>query len=670
MWSKNKKLTLLLVLTGVLLLAVAGILINSLLFPYLDAKNSMDPDGMLTFLTQEDGTLQVQWPEGQNAQSYELQVLETDGTLLHSCTTSECFSLLPQLPADRELVVRVISAHGYSHWNRSGEDALEATLKLAPPEIGSLEWSADVEEDTVTVSFDMADADLCRVYVTAGEEAPALIEELKDGHLQLRFGDGEKYAMPTHAQPLQITFQPEKQSGQVFFQGSCSSGFTLTREDLLDTELNLEYTENSNNTYTLTWSETKGDHYEVLLSTNNGESWQTLAVIPNDGERTFTTEPLKAYTDYTLWVVAVGGQIMPNSEFAAVSQPLQLSTGAQLLYSTIWPLMDQPIYADPAATEELGTAAAGSAWCVIGAADRFLKIRYNDRDAYIDSDYCMINLPEYIGNLCLYDITNSYSSKYLVHDYGIDNVSGTVITGYENVMLAEGEYLVPLLFPTAQKLIKAGETAIEMGYKLKIYDSYRPKDATEDIYYVTSTILNDPIPDYTFNELSQMGLAVAPEGDADGVKNISYYALMTNWGEYELGVFLAPGTSRHNYGVALDLTLVDAEGRELAMQTPMHDLSWYSAFKRNNANAYLLYQIMSGAGLQNISSEWWHYQDNKVYNTLRYLPLRSGISYECWVSDGNGWRYRLNDGSFYTDCTQFVGGQPYTFDEKGYVTIG
>ena len=671
MWSKYKKRLLLAILAGVLMLALAGVLVSNLLFPYLEAKSTMDPTGTLTILTRDDGTMQVQWPAGENAQSYALQILEQDGTVLYSCTAADCFAEVPQMPSDRELTVRVSSCHGFGSWTRTGEESLETTVNMAPPEISAFAWSADEETDTVSVSFDMAGSDLCRVFFSAGEEEPAQIEELTRGQLELRFGEGERFAIPAHDQPLHLAFRPERQEGQVFFQGS-GCGFTLTRDDFLTRQLDVQCEQNSNSTYTLTWSETKGAQYEVLLSTDGGESWKSLAVIPWDQPRTFTTDRLEPYTDYTFWVVSTGGQTMPDSEFAAVSQPLQLRTGAQLIYSTIWPLMDRKVFADPEATQELGTVPAGSAWCVLGIEGNYLKIRYQQQDAYIDGDYCMINLPEYIGNLCSYDITNSYASKYLVHEFGIDGVSGTVVAGYENVRVREGEYVVPLLFPTAQKLIKAAEAAAEAGYRLKIYDSYRPKIATDDIYARTKLILWDALPASTYTG-KHVSVPTPPEDGVDaeipeGTPHRSYWGLMTNYGEYSLGMFLAPGKSKHNYGVAMDLTLEDSGGNELTMQTSIHDLSWYSAFRRNNANANLLYKIMSGTGLVPISSEWWHYQDNEVYDTHPFLPLRTGVSLQCWVCDGNGWRYRLPDGSFYTDCTQTIEGQPYTFDGNGYVT--
>ena len=732
MLSKNRKIILLLCLLGTLALLIAGaFLVPNLLIPYGNAKNTMDPGGILTIQANDDGTMQASWPAGENAERYTLEILETDGTVLHTATTTACFAALPELPADRELTMRVTSSCGYGSHTRQGEEALEATVTLPAPQIEDLSWIPNADLGTVDISFDMEPGDLCRVYMAADDGEPVLTEELHEGELRLCFGAGEKYALPEYGQTLQFTFQVERTVGNVSYQGSTAAGFTLTREHLLGTDLNVQYTDNGEASYTLTWNETKGARYEVRLSEDGGRSWRTVTTVDADQERTYTLRNLEAYADYSVMVAAVGGQTMPDSEYAAVSETIELRTGANLLYSTIWPMMDVKAYADAEATQELGTVTAGSAWCVLGLEGQYFKIRYNGQDAYINSEYCMINLTEYLGSLCVYDITNSYSSIYTVHEYGISKVSGAVISGYENVQIAKGEYLVPLLFPTAQKLLKAGEAAKEQGYTLKIYDSYRPQIATGQIYQRTSAILENTVPSSTYSGKtvkdlhlldwdpdeeeevaatepvqtdptdSPAGETTPAAGDAETItpstesseeaastageitiaevtivplanetksKELTYEILMTNNGEYRLGVFLAAGTSRHNFGVALDLTMVDSDGREVSMQTSMHDLSWYSAARRNNTNANILYKIMTGAGFHNIYSEWWHYQDDEIYAKNTYKPLKNGVSWECWVTDGVGWRYRLADGSYYALCTQTIDGESYTFDENGYVT--
>ena len=192
MWSKNGKKVLLLCAAGVLALAAVLLLVTSFLIPYRSAKNTMNPDSALRIEEREDGALQVFWPAGENAQSYELQVLETDGGLLYSCSTTDCSAVLPSLPADRELVLRVSSGHTYGRFNRKGEQVLEATLVLAAPRIRDLNWQADAEEDTVDVEFDMSDGEICRVYMAAGDDVPVLTEEVHGGKLQMKFGYGEK----------------------------------------------------------------------------------------------------------------------------------------------------------------------------------------------------------------------------------------------------------------------------------------------------------------------------------------------------------------------------------------------------------------------------------------------------------------------------------------------
>lgn len=686
MWSKHKKTTLLLgIVCALLLVVLSAFLVVGLLIPYHNAKNSMNPDGMLTVLTNEDGTLRVEWPEGSNASGYKLQILESDGTALHSDSTTECFGIVPALPADRELVVRVTSVHDYDGKTREGMEALEAVIMTPSPKIRDLHWNPDEERDTVDIDFDMSEGDLCRVYMAVGDEAPVLVEELREGKLQLRFGEGEKYAVPTHDQPLHFSFQLERAGDKVLCQGGGAEGFTLTREHLLGTELAVKHTYIGDNTYTFTWNETKGAYYDVRFSEDGGKTWMTMAHIPANRDRTYTTPSLTACTDYLVSVVAVGGYSAADGGIAAEAEPIAIHTDEKLLYSTIWPLMDLTVCGDQRARQELGTAAAGSAWCLLGQEGKYFKIRYQGQDGYINSDYCMINVAEYLGNLCVYDITNSYSSIYLVHEYGIENVSGTVITGYEDVKVGQEKYLVPLLFPTAQKLRNAALSAKEQGYKLKIYDSYRPQDATTSIYDQTFAIMRTAVPAQTFtgktvNDLHLLNgdpyqtVVEKEETDEGTVVTTStmmpYITLMTNNGQYPLSVFLAPYISRHNYGIALDLTLADADGKELEMQTSMHDLSWYSITKRNNDNANTLYKIMYEAGLRNIYSEWWHFQDNDVYERRALQPLKSGVSWECWVADNNGWRYRLKDGSFYANCTRTIDGQSYTFDENGYTGIG
>lgn len=91
-----------------------------------------------------------------------------------------------------------------------------------------------------------------------------------------------------------------------------------------------------------------------------------------------------------------------------------------------------------------------------------------------------------------------------------------------------------------------------------------------------------------------------------------------------LKIYVAPAFrgGRHNYGVAVDLTIVDEEGKPLDMGTDFdyfgeeahlgnedkHIQSgrFLSEVKKNRA---LLQKVMKSAGMRPYTKEWWHYQE-------------------------------------------------------------
>lgn len=72
--------------------------------------------------------------------------------------------------------------------------------------------------------------------------------------------------------------------------------------------------------------------------------------------------------------------------------------------------------------------------------------------------------------------------------------------------------------------------------------------------------------------------------------------------------------SNHSRGAAVDLTLVDAQGRELDMGTPFDEMAQASHHfhpalpPEAHRNRFLLLAIMTQAGFHSLDEEWWHYQ--------------------------------------------------------------
>lgn len=124
----------------------------------------------------------------------------------------------------------------------------------------------------------------------------------------------------------------------------------------------------------------------------------------------------------------------------------------------------------------------------------------------------------------------------------------------------------------AEKIVKAHEwLQKEHGLGLKMFDCYRPRPAQQRLWDVV------PDPDY-----------VTPPAKG----------------------------SMHNRGLAVDLTLVDAKGKELNMGTP-YDFFGKEAHTDNISlpaevlkNRNLLKQALTAQGFSGIRTEWWHFSLN------------------------------------------------------------
>lgn len=143
-----------------------------------------------------------------------------------------------------------------------------------------------------------------------------------------------------------------------------------------------------------------------------------------------------------------------------------------------------------------------------------------------------------------------------------------------------------LRFKTVKAIIKANEAFMKKGYKIKFFDCYRPLDIQKKMWAIVSN------PSYV----------------ADPKKG-----------------------SIHNRGGAVDITLVDSNGKELDMGTafdffgPEASHNYDNLSKEIKANRKLLRKIMKQNGFNSFDSEWWHYN------------LKSGltdkVSNEKWKCD-------------------------------------
>jgi D-alanyl-D-alanine dipeptidase len=643
--------------------------------PWHRAVSTMPAGGKMVIEAYEDRTLMLTWPESDRADRYYVEIFvpasseEEEPQMIYQCYSETPFCYLPRIPDAMELTLRVNSVVDYDNLTgrqlRFGKAPLEVTTTFRIPAVILSEWTSDPDTQTVDIAFELNNGDLAHLSLTDDSDVCLMNQQTDSGGLELVFGDKGDLPVPGFGKHYDLTIFASRQEAGLMFRGYVSARIKLVRDDFLGRNLVVTCTDMGDNVCHLSWNETKGEYYEVQSWNAETGDWNAIYEVPGDGERNYTSPHLKAFSQYIYRVVAVGGQTMEDSPYAAVSDAATFNTRESAIFATVWPTKNLKAYSNAERTEEVTDVPAGEALCVLDEENGMFAVGINGQVCYIDSNYCMINLPEYIGDLCSYRITNSYSSLYMVHEFQIPRVTDVITRGYEYVRMADGSFLVPLLYPTAQKLVKAAQSALTQGYRLKIYDSFRPYVATRQIYDLTEDILDEPIPEKTFTGVGIHTLNLpAPE---KGEEELTYRRVMTQ-GNWELSSFLAKNGSLHNLGIALDLTLEELNtGKELRMQTSIHDLSSYSVLSRNNSNAWTLASIMKDAGFGDLVSEWWHFQDNEARDTLTPQTVYYGITAECWMADDFGWKYRKRDGTYYQNVTVTIGDAEYTFDEWGYV---
>lgn len=144
-----------------------------------------------------------------------------------------------------------------------------------------------------------------------------------------------------------------------------------------------------------------------------------------------------------------------------------------------------------------------------------------------------------------------------------NNFTGQVVYDFSTAIARTG---------TAEKLAAASEDLKKKGYRIKVWDAYRPVSAQERLFevYPDPSFVAEPNPNFS-----------------------------------------------HQKGVTFDLTICDLEGNELPMQTEFDNFT-SDAFRSaprsaiHDKNYHILNDAMIKAGFVGYENEWWDYRDNEM----------------------------------------------------------
>ncbi len=183
--------------------------------------------------------------------------------------------------------------------------------------------------------------------------------------------------------------------------------------------------------------------------------------------------------------------------------------------------------------------------------------------------------------------------------YSTYNFVGERIDGYE-------EPCALLTKEAARALKSVGNEMIVQGYRLKIFDAYRPACAVKRFVLWGIEDQDIRMKPYFYPELEKQVL-------------------------FEKGYIAVQ--SSHSRGSAVDLTLLDMKtGKELDMGSPFDLFSetshpdYRGITTEQYENRMLLQRVMVRNGFQPIDCEWWHFslKDEPYPNTYFEFPVSAG----------------------------------------------
>lgn len=267
----------------------------------------------------------------------------------------------------------------------------------------------------------------------------------------------------------------------------------------------------------------------------------------------------------------------------------------------------------------------GAVFTILKEQDDWLQIQTETIIGWVQKPYILINLPDVIPSI-IYKNTNVDNSVFRSSGESIPNITDSSLydsKGY-NTRLNREEYIMPVLFPMAKKIMAAQKMALNENNTLIIYEGFRPFSVQMKIA----------------EELQKLALS-----NPEVMQGISQAPWSIDW-------FISTKVSNHQVGYAIDVSLgkVIQLGEEIIgnylikpvvnyeeylMQTNIHELStqsaiysapvtvhsstaWEQAIALPAVNQYtfLLQKYMTNNGLTPLASEWWHFNDLDSLNLL------------------------------------------------------
>ena len=609
-------------------------------------------------------TLTIEWQKPDNVESVNVYVYSDDerkelGNITDNSVTIDGVQLGKPLTIEYEIIQKrkLFGLFDLSIFHNTMEETINPVEMIPPEHTTELETGLDSQSLKVKWPIE-GEGDIHLFYLrNTGEWEPVEIDKMG----RKTFIIGEDIDFPGPDQPISFRARTSKKIDDIEFYSAYSTAVEVKRADLMPKDIILDCKRDEEGKYIFTFNESVKNIYEIQQRGPGTSGYETLETFKVDGtikENTFSysVDWLPSGTELSFRVIAYN-EDEPDKKIKSDEKKVVGETTSD--YCTIWPVANLKVYDTADSSNKIANVDVGECYSVVEESNgRFKILLKNGQYGYVDTRYCMINLAEFLGNMCIYDIRNSFESDITIHDNPVPELTGKTVPGYEKIKIdaQSSQFVVPYLYPSACKLADVAAKVAKDGYILKIYDAFIPKEGT---VYINERIAESL--DLEIDGNDNEDISATTYGNV-----LNYYDDLTAT-PYGISDFYGK-TNNHNLGITIDITLVDKETEEeLDMQTNIHDISYYSMTSNNNDAATMLGQYMTDCGFMSSATKWWEFTDEEIRGNIELKAnIDNGLSIEGFKKSKYGWKYQKADGTYAIDESIVVDGKSYRFDELGY----
>jgi D-alanyl-D-alanine dipeptidase len=257
-------------------------------------------------------------------------------------------------------------------------------------------------------------------------------------------------------------------------------------------------------------------------------------------------------------------------------------------------------------TEKLGSLNDGDPVTILEQGDVWHKISYNGGEAYVFAAY-ITNVPVYYAYVPA--LTATYDGKTYISDmvdvrYICPGIKIWLTFASQDNVLHKKFYPAGaclLQRSTAEKLKAANDLFMEDGYRIRLYDGYRPYSVTVEFYEL--------VHDGRFVQNPKHGPSNHNRGAAvditleriDTGEQIPMYSFMHTFNISSLRNL--PDITQYEEGTEEYNDIIEEYGTEI--------LKYGKRSAKAKRNVDYLTRTMKKCGFTTINSEWWHFNDKE-----------------------------------------------------------